>query len=66
MQFMGEVDTQVLFAFGTFFNEKLTKGQKLKATHSRIFESLRFLFSSEKSLRGEELGNINTRVDFKK
>ncbi len=73
-QFMGEVDTQVLFAFGTFLNEQLTKGQKIeRLTHEYLnlfrFPSLLRRIYEEKNWEPliHELilkSNFNTRVLF--
>jgi hypothetical protein len=41
-QFMGEVDTQVYFAFGTFLNEQLTKGQKVERLTHEYLNLFRF------------------------
>lgn len=41
-QFMGEVDTQVYFAFGTFLDEQLTKGQKIERLTHEYLNLFRF------------------------
>jgi hypothetical protein len=41
-QFMGEVNTEVYFAFGTFLNEQLTKGQKIESLAHEYLNLFRF------------------------
>ncbi|MCU0344751.1 MAG: AMP-binding protein [Ignavibacterium sp.] len=41
-QFMGDVDTQAYFAFGTYLNEQLTKGQKIERLTHEYLNLFRF------------------------
>ena len=73
-QFMGEVDKEVYFSFGTFLNKQLTEGQKLETlTHEYLnlfrFPSLLKRIYEEKKWESliQELilkSNYNTRILF--
>ncbi len=73
-QFMGEVDKDVFFSFGTFLNDQLTKNEKLeKLTHEylNLFRFPSFLRRIYEQQKWEPLvhelilkSNYNTRILF--
>ncbi len=64
-QFMGEVDKEVYFSFGTFLNDQLSKNEKLEKLTHEYLNLFRFPSFLRRIYEEQKVGTTSSRIDTK-